>query len=533
MASLSDEVSLAENPLQCYISSIPPEILSKIMLMCDRDLTIWDEMRYWQPAGHNIPVRLTQICSSWRMVALDTRELWSTVTLMLNPKLVRNTSAITKFADYWLAKGQRSKLALKIDICPIFDDRIDLEPIGQLLTSWASDWRILTLANCPDSMAEYVIATMAQSPHLSLEEFELHAFSTVWHNRFEALAALPRLRTVTFRTWRTPSTHHILTLLLLPWSQLESVSISAPVSGHECLDVLQNCPELTTLELYVVSDVPDPESRRPVTLSKLSRLRLVAEILWDHNTSDIESFLGVLHLPILIDLDLYFIGRDPWNPLVSFFWQRHAARLRTLELSNLYFRADLRLLFLTMPNLVSLKLSPREIRLTAPDFDVLRVEHLLPALTHLDVAVGYERGVHAIDSVRSVITLLEARSTTTTGVAQLAQVRLADWTDWDEVDRDLSKADPEAMVVELQRLHVLEAAGMDVHWMVGGRDVLVSRATSIRSPSIRSASPRPSSSSEHHFDSDPTAPIPSLTNPKRNPLWRFWQRIKTIRLRSV
>ncbi|KAF7353507.1 F-box domain-containing protein [Mycena sanguinolenta] len=259
MASPSNQVSLAENHLPCYISSIPPEILSQIMLMCDRDLTIWDETRYLLPARHNIPVRLTQICSSWRMVALDTPELWSSVMLVL----AQNTSAIIKLADYWLAKGQRGRLGLEFDVGVTDERRIDLEPIGRLLTAWASDWRTLTIVNCSDSMAEYVIANMAQNPHPSLEEFELHAFSTVWHTRFEALAALPRLRTVTFRTWRSPSTHHNLSLLFLPWSQLESVSISAPVSGQKCLDVLRNCPKLTTLELYVMSDVPTPEFRPP------------------------------------------------------------------------------------------------------------------------------------------------------------------------------------------------------------------------------------------------------------------------------
>ncbi|KAF7353513.1 F-box domain-containing protein [Mycena sanguinolenta] len=527
MASLSDEASLAENSLPCYISSIPLEILSEIMLMCDRDLTLWNEPRHGRPAGHNIPVRLTQICSSWRMLALETRELWSSVTLVLNKNLAQNTSALAKFAHYWLAKGQRNKLALKIDVGYIAEDRIDLEPIGQLLTARASDWRNLTITYCPDSMAEYVIGKMTQIACPSLEEFELHAVSTVWHTRLEALAALPRLRTVTFRTWHSPSTHHNLTLLFLPWSQLESMSISAPVSGQECLDVLQNCTELTTLELYVVSDVPDPEFRPPLTLSKLSQLRVATAItVWD-NTSDIESFLGVLHLPMLVDLGLYFNGRDLFNPLVSPFWKRHAAQLRTLELFNLHFRADMRLLFLTVPNLTSLKLCPREIRLSASDFDALRLEHLLPSLTRLDVKVWRKRGVQAIDLVRSAIALLEARTTATTGVARIAQVRFVDLTGWDQVDRYPSNVDPAVLAVELQRLCALKAGGMDVQWTVGGHDLLAPRATSTCAGSSRPPS------SEHSFDSDPTPPTLSLIKPKRNPLRRLWRRIKTIRLDSV
>ncbi|KAF7353450.1 F-box domain-containing protein [Mycena sanguinolenta] len=531
MTSLSDEVSLAENPLQCYISSIPPEILSHIMLMCAQDLTIWAGTRHWQFAEHNIPVHLTQICSSWRMLALDTRELWSSVTLVLNQKLIQNTSAITKFAHYWLAKGQRDKLALKIDFVDIVEDwinpesaedRFDLEPIGQLLTAWASDWRTLTIVNCPNSMAEYVIVKMAQSTYPSLEEFELDAVSTSWHPRFEALAASSRLRTVTFRTSYLPYYHHDLTLLFLPWTQLESICISVPVSGHQCLDVLKNCSELITLELSLNSDVHALEFRPPVVLSKLSRLRLTARVNRG-DSGDIESFLGVLHLPMLVDFDLDTVGLDPLNPFISSFWQRHATQFRSLKLVFLTFPddCDLRALFLTMPNLTSLNLSSRQLALSAPDFDVLRVERLLPVLTHLDVIVWSTGRVERIDSVRSAIALLEARSTATTGVARIAQVRFTDWT----------SLGPGAMAMELQRLRALKTQGMDVQWMVREHDLLASRETS-----IRSASHHPPPSSEHYSDSGATpavSPITSVVRPKRNPLRRLWQRIKTFRPGSV
>ncbi|KAF7353506.1 F-box domain-containing protein [Mycena sanguinolenta] len=514
MPSPSDEFSLAENPLPCYIFSIPPEILSKIMLMCDRELTIWDETRRSRPAGHNIPVRLTQICSSWRSLALDTRELWSSVTLVLNRRLTGKISAITKCADYWLAKGQRGKLALEIHIGFTVKKGIDLESIGQLLTARASDWRTLTIPNCSDSMAEYVITKMTQSIYLSLEEFKLPAFLTMSDTRFEVLAALPRLRTVSLLTRRYASNYDNFTLPFLPWSQLESVSISPPVSGHECLDVLKNCTELTTLELRVVSDVHDAESRRSVTLSKLSRLRLVAGATssYGYASSNIESFLDVLHLPILVDLDLRFIGRNSWNPLVSSFWERHAAQLRSLELSNVCFPADVRLLFLTVPNLTSLKLNPyqHEIALTAPDFDALRVEQLLPALTHLDVPVS-----RVIDSIRSATAFLEARTTATTGVARIAQARFT----------DLSFSYPKG---ELHRLHAFETQGMDVRWILGRGDVWASRATSI-SPSTHSST-RSLSSSEDYSNTPPTT---SLVKPKRNPLRRLWQRINNIRLGLV
>jgi hypothetical protein len=348
-----------------------------------------------------------------------------------------------------------------------FDDEnhTDMAPIGRLLDARASDLQKFTLASCPENVTDYVIARMAKNSFPSLEEVELHAYSSIWRARFDALVAAPRLHTVRFQTWRIPSAHYDLTLLHLPWSQLRSFSISSSVSGHECLGILSYCPELTNLEVWVTSNMKFPSSA--VILLKLSRLRLVSTIDdWGPSRTDIGRFLDVLRLPALHDLELCFIGRDPWNPLVSRFWEHHSAQLRAFSLSNLYFRADLHLFFRTMPDLTSLTLSPREIRLAAPDFDALRVERLLPALTHLDVAVGYAPGIVALESIRSAITLVEARAAESAenGVARLQRVKLADWTAWDAVERDLPRVDLVTMDMELNRLRELKAHGMHVQW---------------------------------------------------------------------
>ncbi|KAJ7229536.1 hypothetical protein B0H12DRAFT_1077448 [Mycena haematopus] len=450
------------------------------------------------------------------------------------------------FADYWLAKGRRGKLDLKIHMDFPFD-LADMVHIARLIAAQARDWQKLTLVASYDDVAQYVTAWMAENAFPSLEEIELHTTSwSIWHGRFDALAALPRLHTVRLKSQGVPSIYHDLPLLSLPWSQLRSFSLSVPVSGRKCLDMLTNCLELTTLEVRVLADHFAGELRPPVTLLKLSSLRLVSGATFWNRTSYIEPFLDVLHLPMLIDLELSFIGgADPWNPLVSRFWQAHAAQLRTFKLFNLYFRADLRLLFLTMPNLTSLQLGPREIRLTSPDFEALRVEQLLPALTCLDVAVGHARGVQPLNSIRSAIALLEARATVATGlgVARLAQATIADWTDWDVVERDLKKVDPVAMGVELERLRALKAQGMDVRWQVGGYDVLVpaDNRSSRYNISIRTASSRPSSAADHHSDSDAALPI-SYPNapfifvpkkPKRNLLRRLYQWIKKLQRGSM
>ncbi|KAF7352073.1 F-box domain-containing protein [Mycena venus] len=408
-----------------YVSVLPPEILAEIMILCYNPCPqFWGDIQQ----SHNIPIYLTQISSSWRRLALLTPDLWSAVTLTFNEQRARSTRRITAFAESWLAKGRPGKLALHLDMGFIYDfddDCIEKEPIGRLIAAHAHNWQRLTLARAPDNMAVEVIGRLAENKFPSLERIELHAFASVWNIRFDALVSLPHLRSVHLRTWRTPSSLHNINLLFLPWTQLDNISISAPASAEKWLTILPHCSGLAKLEIWICSD----------TVAK-------------HGT-----------------------------PLTSSFWESHAAQLRSLCLSNLYFHDELRSLFLTLPNLTLLELSPREIRLAAPDFDALRVEQLLPALTHLDIAVGYAPGVPSIESVRSAIALLETRAAVSpdAGVACLARVVLADWTDWDEVEHDLPAIDQAVMERELDRLRALKAQGMNVRWEVKGYDMLVPR----------------------------------------------------------
>ncbi|KAJ7246773.1 hypothetical protein B0H12DRAFT_1324997 [Mycena haematopus] len=531
--------SVTESILPCYITSIPPEVLSRILLICAHH-NIGADWPDWPAVAHNIPVHLTHICSSWRLLAFDTPELWSSVALIFNKRVTaRSFHAITTFADYWLAKGRRGKLDLRIHMGFNFGDEhlADVAPIARLLAAQARDWQKLTFGTMAYG-TEYIMAWMAENAFPSLEEIRFAtSLSSFRRTRFDALAALPRLHTVLINIWGDAIAigHRDPTLLSLPLSQLRSFSLSALVSGPACLDILTNSPELTTLSVHVLSDNIDDHFRPPVTHSKLSWLGLTVQSGFD-TTSNIESLLGVLHLPMLIDLNLWFNGPDLWNPLISRFWEGHGAQLRTLKIGNLYLPAadfDLRFFFLTVPNLTSLELSPREFGLTKPVFEALRVEQLLPALTCLIGPVGHAQEFQALDSIRSIIAFLEARAAVVAdlGVARLTHVTLADQTDWRELERDIRKRDPPVpMAVELERLHVLKAQGMDVRWYVGGFDLLVPRYdVSIHTPSSRSPS-----SADRHSDSDAAIPTPTPNGsppraPKklnRNPLRRLYQWMK-------
>jgi hypothetical protein len=291
-----------------------------------------------------------------------------------------------------LAKGRPGKLALHIDLGYMGDVEdlvIDKTPIGQLIAAHASDLQKISLTGAPDSMTAEVIRCLGESPFLSLEEIELEAFEYIWDTSFDTLVSLSCLRNVYFHTWSGPAPQHDLTLLSLPWPQLTELHIRPTISASKWLAVLPYCIGLVNLDICPLCDVMGRSHAQRITLPNLSRLRLVADTVT--NQSDIESFLGPLSLPALQNFDLQVIGHGSWNPLTSSFWESHASPLRTLDLFNLSFHEDMRSLVRTIPNVSSL--SSNDLRLAGPDFDALRMEGLLPALTNLDVVVVCAPGV--------------------------------------------------------------------------------------------------------------------------------------------
>ncbi|KAJ7511597.1 hypothetical protein B0H11DRAFT_2268667 [Mycena galericulata] len=454
-----------------FILRMPPEMLSEILIRCHPLPGFWDNAA--NPV-HNIPIYLTQICSSWRQIAVNTPELWSSVTLCFAKRSGKSTRAIIEFVTPWLAKGLPGKLELRIDMGSILDfgnNRIDNEAIGRFIAAHASDWQKLCVSRSQDDTTRKIIACLEENSFPSLEEIDLQALDPIWKAPFDTLMHLPRLRGVRLRLLLSFHQPLPLKLLFLPWSRITSLCLT-PTSGQECLAFLSDCPELVTLELdtCIFADIViDGSQTSKITVPKLSQLRL--SVVLTEGGSRIESFLRVLYLPSLRDLDLSVTRSDPWNPLSSEFWRIYAAQLNRLTLSSLSLSLpdDLHLLFRTMPNLVSLSFAPRG--LTALDFDVLRSENLLPNLTHLEAVLGSIPGVPPLESVRAAVALLEARSAAVkdASVARLEHVEFVDYTDqqpaWftaginQRPGMDLLELD-----MELQRLRELKAQGMYIQW---------------------------------------------------------------------
>lgn len=259
---------------------------------------------------------------------------------------------------------------------------------------------------------------------------------------------------------------------------------------------------LATLEINPYPDVSSTAQISPINLPMVSMLHVALTengARWDQQAPSIEPFLAALHMPMLRDLRLFFLVRDDrWKLLVSEFWERHASQLRTFG-GALSTDDDLRSLFRTMPNLTSFQLSSHGVRMAAPEFDALREEQLLPALTHLDVAVGYRPGVEPIESVHAAIALLRARTVLykDMGVARLLQATFDDVTHLGVNGiRPFSREIYRMMrAAELDHLRELKTGhGIDVWWEIDEDAELASTLRRMRLSRVTERTERSSSS---------------------------------------
>ncbi|KAJ7154349.1 hypothetical protein C8R43DRAFT_1000912 [Mycena crocata] len=347
----------AADPMHSYISRLPAELLWEI-LICRHLSGTADRACQRQP--HNIPIHLAQICSAWRQVALNTSELWSNVSLYFNHQTAQSTGKLINFAAAWLSRGRPGGLALDINMGRMYDsddNRIDKEPIRNLIVSRAGDWQKLAFKNAPNNMAR-LITSIPDKLFISLEEIEIDVYSSVWDQWcFDTLLSLPLLRRVRFRTWRTSSSIHNFSLLLLPWSQLKELSLSVPVSGEELFSILPACSNMETLDADIFADMPENIASREITLPRLSQLSLS---MFPAEEKTLNPFLRALRAPVLRDLNLDFVGDVTYHFYRCAFWASHSHQLHKFSLSNLYVHDPCSLLR-TMPNLRSLALSPRDI----------------------------------------------------------------------------------------------------------------------------------------------------------------------------
>ncbi|KAJ7183640.1 hypothetical protein C8R46DRAFT_1067532 [Mycena filopes] len=245
VSSLLEQRRLVQERLDTYkypVLTLPTEIICEI----------FTQLMPVYPAcppldGVLSAANLTQICRTWRDVALATPALWRAVHMPFRPD--------TPFAhklDLWLNKSS-SPLSLEIE-----ESSRSLHRTFAFSSGQCARWEYLKLR-----LAYGHLVTFDSLPLLGHLDV---AFREARPSQLISFPAAPLLRSAVLndRAART---------LLLPWAQLTSLTL-LNLFPDECVPVLQQTPNLTHCKLSLVGRM-QPSSLWPdVTLSRLESLTL-------------------------------------------------------------------------------------------------------------------------------------------------------------------------------------------------------------------------------------------------------------------
>ncbi|KAJ7058728.1 hypothetical protein C8F01DRAFT_1147031 [Mycena amicta] len=224
------------------LDTMPPEIVSQIFLAC---LPSTPARR---PTTTTAPLLITQICTLWRAIALDTPALWSTVVLD------DDLDASTDILHLWSARARTLPVTYVIRTTDI-----DMgEEMLEAATQYEERWEDVEL-HLPAPAYHALVPRLSGTSFPHLCRLSLHAIATKT-GEFDALPTLdfsggaPKL--VELRLLAYP--HKLADNV--PWGQLRTLQIDGTFQN---VAILRSCPSLVHLVLN-----PPPIASEEVQLER-------------------------------------------------------------------------------------------------------------------------------------------------------------------------------------------------------------------------------------------------------------------------
>ncbi|KAJ7644463.1 hypothetical protein FB45DRAFT_999506 [Roridomyces roridus] len=349
------------------VLQLPNEITSEIFTRYVED----------KDSKDSSPLRLLEICRSWREVAISTCQLWTHIRSV-------------QLLAYWLPRAG----GIPLDVKLVLRDTPETLAALQMLCQYSSQWERVELrwaGNGP-------LPTVFSGPFPNLKKFTLTAKMTLP----PLLADAPHLQELELgygslaSEWNsTPSLMHITRLNLT-------------FETEKCFQLLAQAPNVEDLCIATPYGVANPEPDTPPTTSlilpRVHTLRFAVP--------SASQILEYLTLPALENLSIALGDSGEWDPtpdLVQLL-ERSGCTLRKLNLQLIDAHQDSLDSFI---ELVPLQ-ATRDLTLSNPDGQKLDFDDLLgamikgtllPALDSLKI-VGYQFG----DGLTSLIALISARA---------------------------------------------------------------------------------------------------------------------------
>ncbi|KAJ6589372.1 hypothetical protein B0H19DRAFT_1226909 [Mycena capillaripes] len=238
------------------------------------------------------PNCLTQVCRTWRDIALAIPTLWRAIPLSFNDI---NSERQAQIITDWLSRSRSCPLSIRIHE----EEYPFLDALEAPMRHHAR-WECIKL----NLSSSKLLALQGSLPLLRHLDLELNDDQSVAID-VVAFRDLPRLRSVVLNDIAASS-------VKLPWAQLTYLTLNR-VYLHECVPVLRQTTNLVHCELRLFYTLNKDGNN--ITLPSLESLALT-----DPGHQPITKYLETFVVPALRSLRVPepFIGADPVTMLASF-----------------------------------------------------------------------------------------------------------------------------------------------------------------------------------------------------------------------
>lgn len=264
---------------------LPTELLSQIFL------SIYPEPSFIPAQIPSCPLAVSQVCSLWRSVALDTPELWANVILRLsNHTSVRAADAV-HVAEQWLGRSRTCGASLVVFNQLPHDDPSKYETIFQrvfqhLIDPLSHRLQVLELKAIPYATLRPFLKGPTAFPKLHSLSLILGPQTVVSNEDLD----IGHGKLVMFSKKTSPGLKHleisgfkprVLTKNFdFPWASMTRLHLPCMQLSHRrSLDILKLCRRLEDCQLLVAGDDPSSvlgqthsDLHPPIMLSSLRKL---------------------------------------------------------------------------------------------------------------------------------------------------------------------------------------------------------------------------------------------------------------------
>ena len=253
---------------------LPPETVTDIFRLC---IALEDEIF---PTPLAAPLLLTQICSGWRQVALQTPELWKDLYFYVRENATDDTH---KLAKTWIERCRHHPFSITIisyDVLP--DPFLDLLTICpamiNLLELEVPHHALAFLEKIPSEVVFPNLQILRVRP--TVQNPDLEEDWLLWPESVRVFESMPKLEVVLMEfqaNFFNPASLH------LPWHQLKELRLNTPYSRarvpHNNLrSILRKCTFLEVCMVTLDTLAVEEDLNGTITLSHLEVLAITINV---------------------------------------------------------------------------------------------------------------------------------------------------------------------------------------------------------------------------------------------------------------